>query len=185
MPPMIGPAPASCARSRASACRSWHLLRSSLGKRGARTVPHAGGTVRVVASGLSHVVVGGILADVADIENDGFLAEVLPPVRGAVDLGPDVARLVHDRIDAVAGVFHDLALLDEDQRRPVVVAVPRHDAAGLDGELAETQLAAFDVRGLLAEIDGAERRVGDADRLVVDHLAGIGLLLAGGTFAGD
>src|SRR6266699_5051 len=32
-----------------------------------------------------HVVVVRILADVADIEDDGFLAEVLPPVRGAGD----------------------------------------------------------------------------------------------------
>ena len=35
----------------------------------------------------SHVMVSRILADVADIQNDGFLAEVLPPVRGAEHLG--------------------------------------------------------------------------------------------------
>src|SRR5947208_6747478 len=63
-----------------------------------------------------HVVVVRILADVADIENDGLLAEVLPPVRGAGDFRPDLAGLVHDRIGAVAGVFDDLALLDVDQR---------------------------------------------------------------------
>src|SRR2546430_16679048 len=59
-----------------------------------------------------HVVVVRILADVADIEDDGLLAEVLPPVRGAGDFRPDLAGLVHDRIGAVAGVFDDLALLD-------------------------------------------------------------------------
>src|SRR6516225_6445981 len=57
-----------------------------------------------------HVVVGRILTDVADIENDGFFAEVLPPMRGAIDLLPQVTRLVYDRIDAVAGVFYNLAL---------------------------------------------------------------------------
>src|SRR5689334_1274633 len=44
-----------------------------------------------------HVVVVRILADIADIENDGLLAEVLPPVRGAGDFRPDLAGLVHDR----------------------------------------------------------------------------------------
>src|SRR5262252_8811239 len=79
-----------------------------------------------------HIVVGRIPADVADIEDDGLLAEVLPPMRGAVDFRPEITRLVHDRIDTVAGVFHDLTLLHEDQRGPIVVAVPWHDAAGLD-----------------------------------------------------
>src|SRR5690242_15960094 len=79
-----------------------------------------------------HVVVVRILADVADIENDRVLAEVLPPMRGAVDFGADVAGLVHDRIDAVGGIFDDLALLHEDQSGAVVMAMPGHDAAGLD-----------------------------------------------------
>src|SRR6266404_3677302 len=110
-----------------------------------------------------HIVVVRILADVADIEDDGFLAEVLPPVRGAEHFGPDLAGLVQDRLGAVAGVFDDLALLHEDQRRTVVMAVPRHDAAGLDRQLAEAQLAILDVGGLLLEIDRTERDVGDAD----------------------
>src|SRR6478672_9804485 len=92
-----------------------------------------------------HVVVVRVLADVADIENDGFLAEVLPPVRGAEHFGPDFAGLVDDRLGAVAGVFDDLALLHEDQRRTIVMAVPRHDAAGLDRQLAEAQLAILQV----------------------------------------
>src|ERR1700745_1286765 len=115
------------------------------------------------------MMVVGILADVADIENDGLLAEVLPPVRGAEHFRPDLAGLVRDRHFAVAGIFDDLALLDENQRRPIVMAVPRHDAAGLDSELAEAQFTALDMGGLLAEIDRTERDVADADRLGVDH----------------
>ena len=65
------------------------------------------------------------------------------------------------------------------------MAVPGHDAAGLDGELAEAQLAALDVGWLLAEIDRAERDVGEADGLMVDHRADVGLHLVGGAFAGD
>src|SRR5438552_18874619 len=64
-----------------------------------------------------HVVVVRILADVADIENDGLLAEILPPVRGAGDFRPDLAGLVPDRLGAVAGVFDDLGLLDEGEPR--------------------------------------------------------------------
>src|SRR5438445_12559638 len=99
-----------------------------------------------------HVVVVRILADVADVENDGLLAEVFPPVRGAGNFGPDLAGLVHDWLGAVAGIFDDLALLDVDQRGAVVMAVPGHDAAGLARQLAEAQLAILDVRRLLLEI---------------------------------
>ncbi len=80
-------------------------------------------------------------------------------MRGAGHFRPDIASLVRDRHFAIAGIFDDLALLYEDQRGPVVMAVPGDDAAGLDGELAEAQLAAFDMGGLLAEINGAERDV--------------------------
>ncbi len=100
-------------------------------------------------SGALHVVVVRILADVADIEDDGFLAEVLPPVRGAGYFGADVAGLVHDRVGAVRGVFDDLTLLHIDQRGTIVMAVPGHDAAGLDGQLAEAQLAIPDIGRLL------------------------------------
>ena len=43
-----------------------------------------------------HVVVVRILADVADIENDGLVAEVFPPVRRAEYFGSDLAGLVED-----------------------------------------------------------------------------------------
>src|SRR3954471_846281 len=130
-----------------------------------------------------HVVVVRILADVADIENDGLLAEVLPPVRGTGDFRPDLAGLVHDRLGAVAGIFDDLALLDEDQRGTVVMAVPGHDAARLHRQLAEAQLAIPDIGRLLLEVDRAKRHVGNADRLGVDHRADVGLHLAGRAFA--
>ena len=74
---------------------------------------------------------------------------------------------------------------NEDQGRTVVVAVPRHDAAGLDRQLAEPQFAILQMRRLLFEIDRTQRDVGDADRFEVDHLAGVGLHLVGGAFAGE
>ena len=64
------------------------------------------------------------------------------------------------------------------------MAVPGHDAAGLDRQLAEAQLAIPYFRRLLLEVDRAERDVGDADRLVIDLLADVCLHLAGRTFAG-
>ena len=78
--------------------------------------------------------------------------------------------LCTDRHRAVAGVFDDLAFRDVDQRRTVVVAVPRHHAAGLDHHLAEAQFAALDLRLLLAEIDRAERGVGHALSRMIDRL---------------
>lgn len=109
-----------------------------------------------------------VLADVADVENDGFLAEVLPPVRGTGHFGTDIAGLVHDWVGAVRGVLDDFALLYEDQRRTIVMAVPRNDPAGLDGHLAKAQFAILDLGGLLFQIDRPERDVGDADRLIID-----------------
>src|SRR5262249_21657861 len=110
----------------------------------------------------SHVVVALVVKDIAHEQNDRLVAEVLPPVRGAARLRPDVAGFVHDRIGAVAGVFDDLTLGDVDDCGAVAVAMPGHDAAGLDRELAESQLAVLDVRRLLLEVDGGEHCVGDA-----------------------
>src|SRR3974377_2166016 len=83
-------------------------------------------------------------------------------MRGAAGLGADIAGLVHDWNRAVAGVFDDLAFGDVDDGGSIAVAVPRHDAAGLDGELAEAELALLDVRRLLFEIDGGKHGVGHA-----------------------
>src|SRR5437868_2063973 len=133
-------------------------------------------------SGRLHMMIGGILADVADVKNDGLVAEILPPMRGAEHLRPDVAGLVHDRRRAIAGVFHDLALLHEDERGPVIVAVPRHDPAGLDRQLAETEFTALDVGRLLFEVDRSQGNVGDADRFEHHFLAGVGFHLVGRAF---
>src|SRR5512139_1291545 len=121
----------------------------------------------------SHIVVSLVVADFTDVQNHRHLAEVLPPVRCALSFGPDLAGLVMDWPPAIAGVFDDLALLDENQRRPVVMAVPRDYAARLDDELAESQLAAGNFRPLFTEIDRAERGVGHADGLEIDRLARI------------
>src|SRR5262245_23855737 len=132
----------------------------------------------------SHVVVALVVKDIAHEQNGRLVAEVLPPVRGAVRLRPDIAGLVHDLISTVAGVFDDLALGDVDDRGAVAVAVPGHDAARLDRELAETQLAILDVRRLLLEVDGGEHRVGDTLAGVGGRRAHVGLQLAGRAFAG-
>src|SRR6516164_3586659 len=125
-----------------------------------------------------------VVQEIADIEDYGLVAEVLPPMRRAAGLGTDLARLMQDRRRTVAGEFVDLAFRDEDQRRAVAVAVPGHDAVGLYGELAEPQLAVLELRWLFRQVDGAERRVGDADGGEFDGLAGVGLYLVGGATAG-
>jgi len=104
---------------------------------------------------------------------------------GAEDFRADIADLVHDRIDAVGGVFDDLPLLHKYQSGTIVMAMPRHDATRLDRELAEAQLAIPDVGRLLFQIDRAERDVGNADRLVVDHLPRVRLDLVRRTFTGE
>ncbi len=42
------------------------------------------------------------------------------------------------------------------------MGVPEDDSAGLNDQLAQAQQAAFDVGGLLREIDDADHRVGHA-----------------------
>src|SRR5258707_7251552 len=74
---------------------------------------------------------------------------------------------------AIAGVFNDLALLHKNESGPIVVAVPWHDAAGLDRQLAEAQLAVLEVRRLLFEVDRTQSHVGYADRLEFDFLSGV------------
>ena len=69
----------------------------------------------------SHVVIVLVVENVAHKQDDRLAPEVLPPVRGAARLRPDVAGLVHDRIGAVAGVFDDLALGDVDDRGTVAM----------------------------------------------------------------
>src|SRR5215831_4790456 len=132
----------------------------------------------------SHVVIALVVENIAHEQNDRLTAEILPPVRSAARFRPDVAGLVHNRIGAIAGIFDDLALGDVDDGRTVSVAVPGHDAARLDRELAKTKLALLDVRRLLLKIDGGEHRVGDALAAMGHRHAHVCFGLAGGTFAG-
>src|SRR5689334_8316513 len=44
----------------------------------------------------SHVVVRFVVQHVADVQHDGLVAEVLPPMGCAARLWADIARLVHD-----------------------------------------------------------------------------------------
>jgi hypothetical protein len=106
-------------------------------------------------------------------------------MRCAEHLGSDIAGLVRNGLGAVAGVFDDFALLHKNESGPVVVAVPWHDAAGLDRQLAEAQLAVLEVNRLLFEVNRTERNVGYADRLEVDFLAGVCFDLVGRTFASE
>ena len=76
----------------------------------------------------------------------------------------------------------DLAFDDVDDGGTIGVAVPGHDAARLDGELAHAEVAAVDVERRLGDIDRGDDGVGHANRLEIDGLAGIRLLLIGGAF---
>ena len=65
---------------------------------------------------------------------------------------------VADAVEALkahpgARVLDDLAGDDVDQRRPVLMAVPRHDAAGLDFELANAYQVALQRHLLIGELD--------------------------------
>src|SRR5262245_41830584 len=106
-------------------------------------------------------------------------------MRDFARLGDHVAGLVQDRHGAVRRVLVDLAVDDVDDRRPVAVAVPGYDAAGLDGQLAHAELAVLDVGRLLFHVDHGNDGVGDADRLVVDWGRGVGFLLVSRAFAGE
>ncbi len=63
--------------------------------------------------------------------------------------------------------------------------MPGNDAAGLDRQLAEPKLAVLEMSRLLFEVDRSKRDIGNADRLEVDLLAGVGLHLIGRAFAGE
>ena len=120
----------------------------------------------------------------AESSTAAVLPIVLPPMLDAELLDRDLAGLVLDRNRAVAGVFVDLARDDVDQRRPVLVAVPRHDAARLHDELAQAQAAVGERDLLLAELDHAEHVVGHVLRLHLARRANAGLGLVGRALAG-
>ena len=79
----------------------------------------------------------------------------------------------------------DLAFGDVDDGGTVGVAVPGHDATRLDDELAHAEVPAVDVERRLGDIDRGDDGIGHANRLEIDSLAGIRLLLIGGAFAGE
>src|SRR5262244_974412 len=132
----------------------------------------------------SHVIVALVVQHIAHEQHDGLAARVLPPVRGGIGLRPDLAGLVHNRYRTGAGVFDDLAFRDVDDGGTVAMAVPGHDAARFDGQLAEAELPVLDRGRLLLEIDGGERRVGDTLGGMGCRLASIGFDLVGRALAG-
>src|SRR4051812_47700865 len=113
----------------------------------------AGGNARGAALDDSHVVVVAIVANVANEQNHCRVFQILPPMRRPVPFGANVAGLVNDRLGTIAGILDDLALGDVDERRTIVMAMPRHDSARLDNKLAEPQLAAFELCRLFLKIN--------------------------------
>src|SRR5262245_33235073 len=124
-----------------------------------------------------------VVHHIAHEQNHGLLSVILPPVRGAAGLWPDVAGLVRDRRGAVARILDDLALGDVDDRRTIAVTMPRHNAAGLDRELAKSKLPILAVRRFLLKIDGGKHRVRNALAGVRDGRSYVGFQ-RNGTFAG-
>src|SRR5438105_6804267 len=124
------------------------------------------------ATRMSHHLFVHLVGDREEVHRDqlgGHAAVVLPPVRSAVLLRRDVARLVHDRHRAAARILHDLAADDVDHRRPLVMAVPGNDAAGLDVELAQAEKAPVQGHRLLRQIGARAHHIGDAFGAVAHH----------------
>jgi hypothetical protein len=94
-----------------------------------------------------------ILQQIGGEEDDGLVAEIPPPMGDLRGLGHHVACLVHDRRCAVARIFVDLAFDDVNDRRPIGVAMPGHDAVRLDGQLAHAEQASVDIEWRLRDID--------------------------------
>jgi hypothetical protein len=132
----------------------------------------------------SHIVIAFVVADVANVQNDGDVSEVLPPMRRTLDFGSNLTGLVNDRGRAIAGVFDDFTLLDENERWAVIMAVPGNYATRLNHELAEAQLMIGNLCFLFAEIDRAERSIGDTDGFEIDRLARIRHALIDRAFTG-
>ena len=108
----------------------------------------------------SHVVVICVVLDVTHEQDDRLVSHVLPPMRSAAGLRSNVAGLVCNRNRAVARIFDDLAFRDVNDCGTISVAVPGHDAAWLNSELAEAKLAFFDVCRFFFKIDSCEHGVG-------------------------
>jgi len=97
----------------------------------------------------SHMVVVAIVANVANEQNHCRIFQILPPMWRSVPFGSDIAGFVRDGFGTISGIFDDLPLRDVDECGTVVMTVPWHDPAGLDHQLAEPQLATFELCRLL------------------------------------
>ena len=113
----------------------------------------------------SHVLLVRVLRQIDREQHDGLIAGILPPMRDFTRLRDHVARLVHDRNGAVVSIFFDFTLDDVNDVRPICMAVLRHGAVRLDGELSHTKQAILNVCRLLFYIDNGDDSVGDTDIL--------------------
>src|SRR6266576_3766134 len=104
-----------------------------------------------------------VVHDVGDRQYHRLRALVFPPVLDTQELARDLALLVQDRYRALAAVFVDLALVDHDQRRTVLVAVKGHDAASLDLHVAKAKAALRQLDVFLRQIDRGELHFRYAD----------------------
>ena len=94
-------------------------------------------------------------------EQDGGLTALVHPIMGnAVRLAGNLAGVVDDADAAGRAELGDLTAHGDDERGPPLVAMIRHNPAGLDDEAAQTQIAAVDA-DLAAEVDAADHVVGD------------------------
>src|SRR5262245_14623187 len=121
----------------------------------------------------SHVVILRVLQEIGGKQHDGLVVEVLPPMRNFRSLGYDVACLVHNRSGAIARIFVDHAFGDVDDGGAIGVAVPRHYAARLNGELAHAEVPAVDIERPLGDINRGDDGVGHANGLEINGLAGV------------
>src|SRR6266849_9267039 len=97
-----------------------------------------------------------VVHDVGNRQYRRLRALVFPPVLDTQELARDLALLVQYRHRALAAVFVDLALVDHDQRRTVLVTVKRHDATSLDFHVAKTKTALRQLDVFLRQIDRRE-----------------------------
>ena len=127
-----------------------------------------------------------ILADVADVENDGLLAEVLPPVRGAVHLGAGSRR--------PCARSEPRSCWRIRRSRPAA----RRSAPGRSSWLCQGTMPPGSIVSLRKRSSRSSMWAGCLPRsiepsvtsvtptgLIVDHRAHVGLHLVGGAFAGD
>lgn len=107
-------------------------------------------------------MVAGVVQQVGGEQHGRLLAGILPPVSGYVRFHGDIAGGMNDGHCAIAGVFGDAAADDIDDGGAITVAMPGHNAAGLDRKLAQAELAILHHGRFLREVDGADHGVDNA-----------------------